>query len=145
MGPPLFIVRILGCGHAYKSHMVKLCVLVALAVTCIQCHKPRHGNEGAPCQAPFSPISQVCLINFIGRPVTVTVYNVLGESVGVAHDGVVDSTGWVYLNRFMSVSVDSTGAADTTIVFDTELTSGVYFYRVEAPDTVFTKKWMLLK
>lgn len=122
--------------------MVRLLVLIVLAFLMSQCSAPHQAGEWPH---PFSPISRISLKEFVGQHVTVTVYNTLGESVGIAHDGILDSVGEVALTKFVNVTVDSTGTPDTTVVSDSSLTSGIYFYRVETPDTVFNRAWRLLK
>jgi hypothetical protein len=127
--------------------MVRLIVLIVLALLVSQCTLPRRSSPkpegGWP--NPFSPTSSINLREFVGQYVTVTVFNIRGENVGVAHDGILDSVGKVDMTEFVRVTLDSAGTPDTTMVSDSSLTSGVYFYRVKTQDTVFTKKMVLMR
>ncbi|MFP4458874.1 MAG: T9SS type A sorting domain-containing protein [Candidatus Zixiibacteriota bacterium] len=76
---------------------------------------------------PFNPSTAISYQLDKEMPVKLTVYNVLGQSVA----NLVDK-------------VQTEGAY--TVRFDAEgLESGVYFYRLETPENIFTKKMMLMQ
>jgi hypothetical protein len=76
--------------------------------------------------------------------VSLTLFNVLGDTVGVAWDGVMDSVMTFDFDSILTVwnrhLTESGTSADSV-----ETLPGIYFYRIETPDTVITKKLVLLK
>jgi hypothetical protein len=76
---------------------------------------------------PFNPETEIRFAVSFDGPVKITIYNILGESVKVLTDGYRKAGSY-------SVKFDASNLA-----------SGVYFYRLEAPNFIQTKKMVLLK
>lgn len=76
---------------------------------------------------PFNPNTTIMVTLPFSQNVTLTVYDYLGRKVRVLADGVL-------------------GAGDTPIPFDAnDLSSGIYFYRLETADKVVTRKMTFIK
>ena len=76
---------------------------------------------------PFNPVTQIKYYLLDSGNVKVTVFNIMGEEVAVLADGVQNP-------GFHVVNFDAAN-----------LTSGVYFYRIEAGDFTDLKKMILIK
>ncbi|UCC44973.1 MAG: T9SS type A sorting domain-containing protein [Candidatus Zixiibacteriota bacterium] len=81
---------------------------------------------------PFNPIAHISFSLPVASTVNLTVYNLLGQEVKIVVNGEMEP-------GVHEVTWDGTnGAGD-------QVSSGIYFYRLEANDFVATKKMMLLK
>ena len=81
---------------------------------------------------PFNPTTQINFDIPAKSHVTLSVYNVLGQKVATLVDKEMAQGRYV---------ADWNGTTDG----GTEVSSGVYFYKIEAENYVMTKKMMLLK
>jgi len=76
---------------------------------------------------PFNPSTQISFAFPSAGPATLIVYNALGQQVAVLADG-------------------DYGAGNHQVTFDAKnLSSGLYFYRLQAGNFTATKKMMLVK
>jgi hypothetical protein len=76
---------------------------------------------------PFNPSTEISFTLAKSGKVRLTVYNLLGKEVAVLVNGMRN-------------------AGSQTVTFDAKnLSSGVYFYKLEAGSTMIAKKMMLLK
>ena len=76
---------------------------------------------------PFNPSTEISFSLAKSEKVKLAVYNLLGKEVAVLVNGMRN-------------------AGSQTVTFDAKnLSSGVYFYKLEAGSTVLAKKMMLLK
>jgi len=76
---------------------------------------------------PFNPMTTITFNLPVASHVTLEIYNVIGQNVATVVDGLHDAG---------SHSYEWGGSA---------LSSGVYFYRLDAEDYTATKKMILLK
>ena len=92
---------------------------------------------------PFSPICNIILNVPECMPAKVTVYNVMGESIGVLLDSTI--CGYLELNVMYprKVSRRLSGLPDS--YYYGAQTSGIYFYSAEFPDTTVSRKMIVLR
>jgi hypothetical protein len=96
---------------------------------------------------PFGSTSTIFLSGALPRPNKLTLYNVAGQVVVSATDVIPNEKGNIDLTAIMSVEKDSLGVPDTVVhrLSTDSASSGVYFYRLELPDTSIANKMVLLR
>ena len=76
---------------------------------------------------PFNPVTRIQYFLPVSTDVSLRVYDILGREVGILVDGFVEAE------------------VHETVLNGKELSSGVYFYRLEARGFVKSKKLLLMK
>ena len=130
--------------HPSQMSPLPWSILIVLLVVSLSCYQrpARHSGDGF--DWPYSPVTTISFEVDSCAHVTLTLYSILGEAVGVPFDSI--ACGRVNLDLDIPRVVrDSLTGRDDTLFSIAGLESGIYFYRLETSDTAVTKKMVIMK
>ena len=126
--------------------MSRIILSILIGLLAFECTRPQpvYRTDGAY-PHPFCPTTNFTVEGFGGQSARVELFNVIGESVGVVYEGIMDSVMVFDLDpivaEFNSRAVEHDSAAERIL----SMTPGIFFFRVQTADSSFTKKFILLK